>query len=108
MLRIHEALQEAGGFPNASHLAAALEVSTKSIHRDLEFIRDRLGLPLEYDAGRHGYFYSEPVAAFPTLQISEGELFALLVAEKALQQYRGTTFERPLLTAFQKIAASLP
>jgi predicted DNA-binding transcriptional regulator YafY len=35
-------------------------------------------------------------------------LFALLVAEKALQQYRGTTFERPLVSAFKKMAASLP
>ena len=32
----------------------------------------------------------------------------MLVAEKAPQQYRGTTFERPLLSAFKKIAASLP
>jgi len=107
MLRIHQQLQS-GGFPNASTLAASLEVSSKSIHRDLEFMRDRLALPLAYDAIRHGYAYTQPVAAFPTLQISEGELFALLVAEKALQQYRGTTFEQPLLQAFKKIAASLP
>jgi proteasome accessory factor B len=30
------------------------------------------------------------------------------VAEKALQQYRGTTFERPLLSALKKMAAALP
>jgi predicted DNA-binding transcriptional regulator YafY len=35
-------------------------------------------------------------------------LFALLVAEKALQQYRGTLFERPLISAFKKMAAGLP
>jgi proteasome accessory factor B len=34
------------------------------------------------------------VDAFPTLTITEGELFALLVAEKALQQYRGTPYEK--------------
>jgi proteasome accessory factor B len=71
-------------------------------------MRDRLELPLEFSAARHGYHYTEEVSAFPTLQITEGELFALLVAEKALQQYRGTTFERPLLSAFRKMAASLP
>jgi predicted DNA-binding transcriptional regulator YafY len=107
MLRIHQALQ-AGRYPNATKLAAELEVSTKSIHRDLEFMRDRLELPLEFDPGRNGYHYGEEVSAFPTLQITEGELFALLVAEKALQQYRGTTFEKPLLSAFRKMAASLP
>src|SRR5205085_5932303 len=82
--------------------------STKSIHRDIEFMRDRLELPLEYDVRRNGYYYTQEVSSFPTLQISEGELFALLVAEKALQQYRGTTFEKPLLSAFRKMAGSLP
>jgi proteasome accessory factor B len=107
MLKIHQAIQS-GRFPNATTLARELEVSTKSIHRDLEFMRDRMQLPLEYDGVRYGYHYTQEVSAFPTLQITEGELVALLVAEKALQQYRGTTFEKPLLSAFQKMAASLP
>lgn len=107
MLRIHQAIQ-AGDFPNASKLAAELEVSTKSVHRDLEFMRDRMRLPLEFDRARFGYYYTEEVNAFPTLQITEGELFALLVAERALQQYRGTSFERPLLSAIRKLQESLP
>src|ERR1700677_5210910 len=107
MLRIHQALQS-NRHPNATSLAGELEVSTKSIHRDLEFMRDRLELPLDYVQARKGYHYTEEVSNFPTLQITEGELFALLVAEKALQQYRGTPFERPLLSAFKKMAASLP
>jgi proteasome accessory factor B len=107
MLRIHQALQS-GRHPNATSLALDLEVSAKSIHRDLEFMRDRLELPLAYDATRNGYHYTQEVNSFPTLQITEGELFALLVAEKALQQYRGTTFERPLVSAFKKMASSLP
>jgi proteasome accessory factor B len=107
MLRIHRSIQS-GSFPNASTLARELEVSTKSIHRDLEFMRDRLSLPLEFDASRNGYLYTQEVGAFPTLQITEGELFALLVAEKAVEQYRGTNFEKPLLSALKKMAASLP
>src|SRR5881628_1861415 len=107
MMRIHQAIA-AGKFPNATTLAAEIEVVTKTIHRDIEFMRDRLGLPLEYDGRRLGYHYTEEVSSFPTLQITEGELFALLVAEKALQQYRGTNFEKPLVSAFKKMAASLP
>jgi predicted DNA-binding transcriptional regulator YafY len=107
MLRIHQAIQS-GAYPNAVSLAGELEVSSKSIHRDIEFMRDRLGLPIEFDRGRLGYYYTEEVSAFPTLQITEGELFALLVAEKALQQYRGTSFEKPLLSAIRKMEQSLP
>jgi predicted DNA-binding transcriptional regulator YafY len=74
----------------------------------LEFMRDRLQLPIQYDGSRFGYFYTEPVKAFPTMQITEGELFALVVAERALQQYRGTSFEKPLLSALQKMEQALP
>jgi predicted DNA-binding transcriptional regulator YafY len=107
MLRIHQSLQS-GKFPNASTLARELEVSTKSIHRDLEFMRDRLNLPIEFDSTRNGYSYTGEVSAFPTMQITEGELFALVVAEKALQQYRGTSFEKPLLSAIKKMEQALP
>lgn len=107
MLRIHQAIQ-AGRHPNATTLAQELEVSTKSIHRDLEFMRDRLGLPVEYDCGQAGYAYTSEVSAFPTFQITEGEIVALIVAEKALQQYRGTSFEKPLLSAIRKMEQSLP
>lgn len=107
MLRIHQAVSS-GKYPNASTLAREIEVAAKTIHRDMEFMRDRLGLPIEYDGHRNGYFYTEEVNAFPTMQITEGELFALVVAEKALQQYRGTSFEKPLLSAIKKMEQALP
>ena len=107
MLRIHQALQ-VGGFPNASKLAREIEVATKTIHRDIEFMRDRLNLPIEFNPAKNGYFYTGEVSAFPTMQITEGELFALVVAEKALQQYRGTSFEKPLLSAIRKMEQALP
>jgi len=106
-LRIHQALQ-AGGFPNATKLAREAEVSTKTIHRDIEFMRDRLNLPIEFASSNNGYFYKGEVSAFPTMQITEGEIFALVVAEKALQQYRGTSFEKPLLSAIKKMEQALP
>ena len=70
-------------------------------------MRDRLGLPIEYDPLRVGFYYSEAVASFPSIEVSEGEVAALFVAQKALAQYRGTPFERPLRSAFRKIADSL-
>jgi proteasome accessory factor B len=107
MLRIHQAIQS-GKFPNATALARDLEVCTKSIQRDLEFMRDRLELPIEYHPQRFGYHYTGEVTAFPTMHITEGELVALVIAEKALEQYRGTQFEKPLLSAIRKIEQSLP
>jgi predicted DNA-binding transcriptional regulator YafY len=107
MLRIHQAIQT-GKYPNASTLAAEIEVVPKTIHRDIAFMRDRLQLPVEFDVRRNGYYYTGEVSSFPSLQLTEGELFALCVAEKALEQYRGTSFEKPLLSALHKMEQSLP
>ena len=107
MLHIHNTIQ-AGKFPNANTLGKELEVSVRSVGRDIEFMRERMGIPICYDEVRHGFYYDGEVAAFPSLTISEGELFALAVAEKALQQYRGTSFERPLMSALKKVSESLP
>ncbi len=107
MLRIHQSVQ-AGKFPNATTLAAEIEVVVKTIHRDIAFMRDRMGLPIAFDMKRNGYRYTAEVGSFPSLQLTEGELFALCVAEKALEQYRGTSFEKPLLSALRKMEQSLP
>lgn len=106
MVRIHELLS-AGKYPNCSSLGREFEVSTKTIQRDVEFMRDQLALPIEYDGPRHGFFYAHAVAQFPMITVSEGELVALLVAQKAVEQYRGTSFEKPLHAAFEKLVASL-
>jgi len=106
MMQIHARLKDRH-FPNARKVAEQLEVSPKTIQRDIDFMRYRLGLPIEYDPLRFGFYYSEPVASFPSIEVSEGEITALFVAQKALAQYKGTPFEQPLRTAFRKITDGL-
>ena len=106
MWRIHQEVT-GGGYPNCQGLARDLEVSAKTVMRDVEFMRDRLGLPLEYDAVKHGFHYTAPVRDFPVMKVSQGEVAALLLAQKSLEQFRGTTFERPLAAAFRKLSNSL-
>ncbi len=106
MLRIHERLRDEQ-FPNCSQLALDLEVAPKTVQRDIEFMRDRLDLPIEFDFRRNGFRYTAAVGNFPTVQVTEQELIALLVAEKALAQYKGTPFEKPLHAAFQKLTEGL-
>ena len=106
MMQIHAQLK-AARFPNCRKIADTLEVSSKTIQRDIDFMRDRLGLPIEYDPLRFGFFYTEEVSSFPNIEVSEGEIAALFVAQKALAQYKGTPFERPLRSAFRKLADGL-
>ena len=105
-MRVHSALK-GKQFPNCRKLADELEVSAKTIQRDVDFMRDRLALPIEYDPIRFGFYYTQPVTSFPSIEVSEGEITALFVAQKALAQYHGTPFERPLRTAFRKITDGL-
>ena len=106
MLQIHEHLQT-GRRTNCRTLATAMEVSPRTIQRDIDFMRDQLGLPVDYDVVAHGFYYTREVVQFPTMKISEGELVALSVARKALTQYRGTPYEKPLRDAFEKLTAGL-
>lgn len=106
MMRIHEQFQHEKRV-NCSTIAKLLEVSAKTAQRDIEFMRDQWNLPIEYDRSKHGYYYTHEVTEFPALRVTEGEIVSLLVAQKALEQYRGTTFERTLETAFAKITSGL-
>lgn len=106
MTYIHEQLQQ-DRLPNCSTLAEAFEVSTKTIQRDIDFMRDRWRLPLAYDESRHGFRYTEPVENLPLATMTEGELVAMLVAQKAIEQYAGTAFEAPLTNAFTKLTSQL-
>jgi predicted DNA-binding transcriptional regulator YafY len=106
MLRIHEQLRR-DPLVNCTKLVKLLEVCRKTVVRDIAFMRDRLDLPIEFDPRIQAYRYTQPVNAFPTVQVTEGELLALLVARRALEQYRGTPFHRQLEIAFDKLAGGL-
>jgi proteasome accessory factor B len=106
MMRLHSALK-ARRFPNCQKIATEFEVSPKTIQRDIDFMRYRLGLPIEYHPREFGFYYTEPVTGFPSIEVSQGEITALLVAQKALAQYKGTPFEGPLHSAFRKLTDGL-
>lgn len=91
----------------AAGLAAQLGVSTKTVYRDLEFIRDGMKLPLEYDPVERTHGFTRQVEALPGLEFSEEEVLALLVARRTLEQFRQTPLQGPLESAFRKLAAPL-
>jgi predicted DNA-binding transcriptional regulator YafY len=106
MMRFHNLMQDES-YPNCSRLAKEFEVAVRTVMRDVDFMRDRLMLPIEFDPQRNGYYYTEPVKQFPQLPFSEAEIFALLVAHKAVAQYRGTPYEHPLALAFRRLTGQL-
>jgi len=47
-----------GSWPNATGLARQLEVNPRTIHRDIDCLRDQLGAPIVYDRDHNGYSYA--------------------------------------------------
>jgi proteasome accessory factor B len=95
-------------FPNATILARALEVNPRTIHRDIEFMRDRLHAPIKHDPRKRGYYYTDPSYEFSYFSVSEGEYIALFLAERLLQQYRSTPFAADISRLFAKVVDLLP
>lgn len=95
-------------YPNCRSFADHWEISTKTAQRDIDFLRDRMNAPLEYDALKRGYYYTEPTFMLPAVQMSEGELAALLMGTRVMEQFRGTPMADKLNSVFEKLATMLP
>lgn len=106
MHRIHQLLQH-NEYPNSTKLAKEFEVVKRTVKRDILFMKERLELPIGFDVYKNGYHYTKPVHHFPELPMSEADVFALFVASKAIEQYRGTPFQRLLETAFRRLTGRL-
>jgi len=98
---------KSGEFPNRHRLAADIEVTTKTIQRDLDFMRERLRLPIAYDQDGGGYRFTQPISSFPMVELTEAELVSVFIGQKALAQYKGTPFEAPLRSALEKLTSNL-
>lgn len=96
-----------GVCPGLDGIAAHMERDKRTAMRLITFMRDRLGAPIVYNRSRRGYDLTEPTWFLPRVGLTEGELFSLMVARRAMAQYRGTPMEKTLERIFRKIAGDL-
>lgn len=107
LLQIDEEIRS-GKFPNATSLSKKIEVSSRTIQRDIEYMRDMYNAPIEFDAYKNGYYYTEENFYIKSVPLSEGELFSVALFDQLLEQYRNTPLENDLRSVFKKIEMSLP
>jgi predicted DNA-binding transcriptional regulator YafY len=88
----------------AETLAVDLGVSVRTIKRDLDTMRDALGLPLEWDAGEHSYVYTGPCTTLPLLRMNPREALALAMVGRIGQRWTGSALGRMLGAMFDKVA----
>lgn len=95
-----------GEFPNASKLAKHFELSSKTAQRNIDFMRDRLAAPLEYNATQKGYFYSEQTFGLPYLQTTQEEILSILIARNLLSRTAGGVISRSINRFGKKLFAA--
>jgi len=92
-----------GCFPNSDDLAQLCETSISTISRDIEFMRDQLRAPIEYDALNRGYYYTEERFRLPAGFTSAEDLLALSMAKSIFSLYK----ETPLFEASNNLLESI-
>jgi predicted DNA-binding transcriptional regulator YafY len=95
-------------YPNCLSFSGEWEVSPKTVQRDIDFLRDQCGAPVDYDRERKGFFYRDATWMLPSVMLSEGELLAVLLGSRAIAQYEGTPVAADLERVFSKLAGMLP
>ena len=110
---IDSRLRHKQDYPSAADIARGLkeehgeEVTTRTIQRDIEKLRD-LGAPIEYDRRRHGFFYADMSWSLPSIHLTEGDLMALMVGDRALEGYRNSPWYDELQSVFERLTTLLP
>ncbi|MBE9077988.1 WYL domain-containing protein [Romeria aff. gracilis LEGE 07310] len=91
----------------APAMAAVLEVNERTIRNDIAFLRDRYSAPVRYSKTR-GFHYTDSDWRLPSISLSKGELFALMLGARMLETYSGSAYISELRSAIERLAERLP
>lgn len=94
-------------FPNANTLAEKFEISTKTAQRSIDFMRDRIGAPLEYDPQHKGYWYSNQSFSLPSFHVSQEEMVSILLARNLLSNSAEGLISRAIQSFGRKLLATM-
>ncbi|HET9655621.1 MAG TPA: YafY family protein [Kineosporiaceae bacterium] len=106
MLRLLSLLQTHRHWPGPE-LAARLEVSARTLRRDVERLRE-LGYPVNASRGADGGYQLAPGAALPPLLLDDDEAVAIAVGMQATSQGAGAGLAEPALRALAKVVQVMP
>ncbi|MFC4769544.1 helix-turn-helix transcriptional regulator [Effusibacillus consociatus] len=107
LYKIHQLLLQKC-YPSRQQLAERLEVSSRTIQRDIDMLRDSLGASIEYDKSRGGYYYSRDTFPLLPFNLNSQEKLALGMALAFSGQIGDPIVRDAMLSSMEKISCLLP
>ena len=96
-----------GYLPSRSDFRRELELSPRTLARDLDFLRDEERDPIDNDARAHGYRLTDETYRLPPVRLSRKEAFSFALVRKLLAVFEGTPLDMDMRSVLAKIAESL-
>ena len=107
LLQLEKAIQSIA-YPSVERLMKELEVSRRTILRDLDELKLYYNAPIEYDRLHKGYYYTDETFFVKNVLISEGELVAMAGILPLLERYDNTPLKDTITKVYQTISQMLP
>src|SRR5262245_25075641 len=91
----------------AGELAERLDVTTRTVRRDVTHLRD-LGYPVDADPGPHGGYRLGAGAALPPLLLTDDEAVAVVIGLRVATGHGVSGFEEAAVAALAKLEQVMP
>ncbi|CAG7647487.1 helix-turn-helix transcriptional regulator [Paenibacillus allorhizosphaerae] len=78
-------------YPNSVLLARQFEISARQAQRDIEYMTESMGAPLQYVAKQRGYAYTDEAYVLPNMYMTEQERQILLFLSYRFEQANKVT-----------------
>ena len=107
LVRLGKAIQNIP-YPSVDRLVKELEVSRRTILRDIDELKNNYFAPIEYDRNKGGYYYTDETYFIQNTLISEGEVVALAGILPLLERYDNTPLKDTISKVYNTICQMLP
>lgn len=107
LLKLEKAIQTLN-YPNVERLMDELEVSRRTVLRDIQNLQNDFYAPIEYDREHRGYHYTDETFFVRNVLFTEGEVVALTGILPLLERYDNTPLKDTITKVYDSISQMLP
>ncbi len=107
LFKIEQAIQNLR-YPSVERLMNELEVSRRTILRDIDELKIYYNAPIEYDRINKGYYYSDNTYFVKNMMLTESEVFAVTGILPLMERYNNTPLKKTIEKVYETLSQMLP